>query len=277
MWTSAPSAANAWTCVSSRRRPMTSPPGGGAAPRPKRASSGPARRNDARISRASSASRSVFPTPSGSTRTSFGPTHSASAPRSARSSTIVSTSRMRGTFESWTSSVASTHAARIGSAAFLFPEARTVPDSGRPPSMTKDCIARAMLLAVFTGSRLLREVDDLELRNGSGRLEAENLGVERELRLERTDDVLGLAEPVTLSLVQEVRVRDAAFAQRAHDQLRLCGRDDTVVGSLEHEHRGRDPIGEVDRAPSLVQVGALRIWPDQRVLVLELELVRLPA
>jgi hypothetical protein len=30
------------------------------------------------------------------------------------------------------------------------PDARTVPDRGRPPSMTKDCIARAMLLAVFT-------------------------------------------------------------------------------------------------------------------------------
>ena len=49
-------------------------------------------------------------------------------------------------------SEASTHAARIGSAPFLLPDARTVPESGRPPSMTKDCIARAMLLAVFTCS-----------------------------------------------------------------------------------------------------------------------------
>ncbi len=91
------------------------------------------------------------PMPLASTRTSFGPVHSMSAPRSASSSTIVSTSRMRGTFERRTSSEASTHAARIGSAPFLFPEARTDPFSGRPPSMTKDCIARAMLLAVFTG------------------------------------------------------------------------------------------------------------------------------
>ena len=133
-----------------RSRPL---PGGGTVTRPKRASSGPASRNDARISRASSASRSVLPHAArGSTRTSFGPVHSTSAPRSASSSTIVSTSRMRGTFESCTSSDASTHAARIGSAPFLFPDARTVPESGRPPSMTKDCIARAMLLAVFTGS-----------------------------------------------------------------------------------------------------------------------------
>ena len=41
---------------------MTSPPGGGTVTRPKRARSGPARRNDARISRARSASRSVLVT-----------------------------------------------------------------------------------------------------------------------------------------------------------------------------------------------------------------------
>src|SRR5262245_615883 len=221
MWTSAPSAANAWTWVSSRRRPITSPPGGGTVTRPKRARSGPARRNDARISRASSASRSVLPMPSGSMRTSFGPTHSTSAPRSARSSTIVSTSRMRGTFVRWTSSDASVHAARIGSAPFLLPDARTVPDRGRPPSITKDCIARAMLLAVFTAPRLLREVDDPELRDVPGRLEAEHLGVERQLRLERARDVLGLPETVSLALVQEVRVRHAPLAQRPDDQLRL--------------------------------------------------------
>ena len=46
--------------MSSRRRPITSPPGGGTVTRPKRARSGPARRNEARISRASSASRSVL-------------------------------------------------------------------------------------------------------------------------------------------------------------------------------------------------------------------------
>ena len=107
-----------------------------------RESSGPARRNDARISRANSGSRSVFSTPLGFTRTSFGPVHSTSAPRSASSSTIVSTSRMRGTFESNTWSEASTVAARMGSAAFLFPAARTVPESARPPSITKDSMAR---------------------------------------------------------------------------------------------------------------------------------------
>ena len=91
-------------CVSSRRRPITSPPGGGTVARPKRASSGPASRNDARISRQSSGSSSHLCTPEASTRTSFGPVHVASAPMSTSSSTIVSTSRMRGTFSSVTGS-----------------------------------------------------------------------------------------------------------------------------------------------------------------------------
>ena len=64
------------------------------------------------------------------------PSHSTSAPTSSSSSTIVSTSRMRGTFVSVTGSEASSVAARIGSAPFLFPAARTRPVSGRPPSMT---------------------------------------------------------------------------------------------------------------------------------------------
>ena len=70
---STPSSANAWMCVSRRRRPITSPPGGGTTARPKRASSGPASRNEARISRQRSGSSSVFVMPELSTRTSFGP------------------------------------------------------------------------------------------------------------------------------------------------------------------------------------------------------------
>ena len=48
------------------------------------------------------------------------------------SSIIASTSRMRGTLSSVTGSAVSTQAARIGSAAFLFPAGRTVPESGTP-------------------------------------------------------------------------------------------------------------------------------------------------
>ena len=66
-------------------------------------------------------STSVFDTPRASIRTSFGAEPLVSAPRSSSSSTIVSTSRIRGTFASVTGSPASSVAARIGSAPFLFP------------------------------------------------------------------------------------------------------------------------------------------------------------
>src|SRR5262249_26302191 len=53
------------------------------------------------------------------------------------SSIIVSTSRMRGMFDSVTGSSVSRQAATIGSAPFLLPAARIRPVSGRPPSITK--------------------------------------------------------------------------------------------------------------------------------------------
>src|SRR5207248_7282241 len=102
----------------------------------KRASSGPASRNDARIFLQSAWSGADFDAPVASTRTSFAPVHVASAPRSTSSSSIVSTSRMRGTFESTTGPSASRHAERIGNAPFLLPAARTVPLSLRAPSIT---------------------------------------------------------------------------------------------------------------------------------------------
>src|SRR3954447_12810281 len=132
----APSSAKAWMCGSRRRRPITSPPGGGIVASPKRASSGPASRNDARILLQSRSSGADFSTAAVCTRTSFGPIHSASAPRSASSSSIVSTSRMRGMFVSVTGSFVSRHAARIGNAPFLLPAARMRPPRGCPPSMT---------------------------------------------------------------------------------------------------------------------------------------------
>ena len=106
---------------------------------PSRASSGPASRNEARIRSASASSTSCEVMLRGVRR----------APRSApstrprrrcscSSSTIVSTSRIRGTFESVTGSSVSRHAARIGSAPFLFPAARMRPPSGWPPSITND-------------------------------------------------------------------------------------------------------------------------------------------
>ena len=102
--TSAPSAANAIRWVSTRRRPITSPPGGGTSAAPKRASSGPASRIEARMRVHSSGSSLVPLTSAAHTRTVFGPCHSTSTPSAAISSIISSTSRMCGTFSRMTGS-----------------------------------------------------------------------------------------------------------------------------------------------------------------------------
>src|SRR5438552_1594498 len=131
-------------CGSRRRRPITSPPGGGTVTPPSRESNGPASRNEARIRLQSSSSSSCLMISAACTRISFAPIQSTSAPMSASSSTIVSTSRMCGTFRSVTGSVVSRQAARIGSAPFLFPATFTLPESGTPPSITKDSISASV-------------------------------------------------------------------------------------------------------------------------------------
>ena len=140
--TSAPSSSKAWMCGSSRRRPITSPPGGGTSRGRSARAAGP-RGGTTRGSGGRAPRRArVVVDGRRATRTSFGPIHAASAPRSASSSTIVSTSRMRGTFASVTGSSVSRHAARIGSAPFLFPAARTRPLSGLP-ALDDEGLARA--------------------------------------------------------------------------------------------------------------------------------------
>src|SRR5512132_2819407 len=146
--TDAPSCSSARKWVSTRRRPMTSPPGGGRVTLPNRASIGPASRIDARMRAHSAGSSGLGRTALVSTRTAFGPVQVTSAPRSARSASIVSTSRMRGMLSRSTGPSASTVAARMGSAAFLLPAGRMVPCSGRPPrtrkrgGMAKPCWGR---------------------------------------------------------------------------------------------------------------------------------------
>src|SRR5438128_945510 len=138
MVTSAPSRSRARKCVSTRRRPITSPPGGGRLTRPKRASIGPAKRIDARMRahRAGSSSRgsarAVF------TSTVFGPSQRTSAPRCASKASIVSTSRMCGTLSMRQGPSASSVAARMGRTAFLLPAGRIVPFKARPPETEKE-------------------------------------------------------------------------------------------------------------------------------------------
>ena len=69
----APIARKASRWGSRRRRPMTSPPGGGMTARPKRASSGPASRNEALIDSASSGSIATSCTPAAHSTSSLGP------------------------------------------------------------------------------------------------------------------------------------------------------------------------------------------------------------
>ena len=87
-------------CGSRRRRPITSPPGGGIVARPKRASSGPGEQErGADLAAELRVELDFVDAARRATRTSFGAGPlDASAPRSASSSSIVSTSRMRGTF-----------------------------------------------------------------------------------------------------------------------------------------------------------------------------------
>ena len=144
----APIARKASRCGSSRRRPITSPPGGGMTARPKRASSGPASRKDARIVSASSRSISSSLTPAAQRVTSLGPRHATATPIAFRISSIASTSRMRGTLRTTTSSSVRTLEARMGRAPFLLPAGTIVPDSGTPPSMTNFSMSfRRRLLA----------------------------------------------------------------------------------------------------------------------------------
>ena len=135
-WTTAPIARNASRCGSRRRRPMTSPPGGDMIAWWKRASSGPARRNDARIRSACSSGTSTSCTAAAHSATSLGPRQAISTPMAVRMLSIVSTSRIRGTLFTTTSSSVRSAAARIASAPFLLPAGVIVPDRGTPPSMT---------------------------------------------------------------------------------------------------------------------------------------------
>src|SRR5262245_175855 len=138
--TSTPSLVKPWMCGSSLRLPMTSPPGGATVAAPARTSSGPASRNEARICEQRSRSSSVLRISAAWTRTSFGPIHWTSAPRSSMSASIVSTSRIRGTLCRTTGSLVITHAARMGSTPFLLPAAVTRPWRGWPPSITNDSV-----------------------------------------------------------------------------------------------------------------------------------------
>src|SRR5689334_10884215 len=116
---------------------------------------------------------------------------------------------------------------------------------------------------------------DLEPLDVVGRREPEDLAVERELRLERADDVRRAPEPVVLAREQQIPMRDPPLPERIDDLLRLRRRNDPVLRSLEDQDRTGDPLGEVQRRTRSVQVLRAGIPAHERPRVLRLELVRL--
>ena len=125
----APSARKPAMCVSRRRWPIASPPGGGSEARPSRARSGPAKRKLVRIFAASSGEmRADFTFAATSVTASVFASRVTRTPNVFATSSIRATSSIAGTLCRTTGSDVRSAAAIIGSAAFLFPETRCVPE-----------------------------------------------------------------------------------------------------------------------------------------------------
>src|SRR6185436_15448335 len=128
------------------RAPMAQPPGNDTSALPKRASSGPSTRIEARIVRTSSYGATCSRIVPASTSTRILSSIVTLTPMRPSSSIMVVTSCRCGTLPTDTVPSASSVAARIGSAAFFAPEIRPSPSSGAPP----------WICSLSTGARFLR-------------------------------------------------------------------------------------------------------------------------
>src|SRR5688572_18981406 len=136
----------------------------------------------------------------------------------------------------------------------------------KPPTMRT--------LGPSRGGNSVKELN-LERLEVVGQGEAEDLGIERRLRLERAADVGRLAEAVAFALERQVGVRNAPLPQGSDDLFGLRLWHDMVVAALEDEQRFAETVDVVDRRALVVQREGLRIRPDQLVHVARLEFVRL--
>src|SRR5919206_134209 len=96
----------------------------------------------------------------------------------------------------------------------------------------KYLIKREILKPPFYFNLLLGSLgkrSELERGHAVGRLEAEDLRVERELRLQGAARVLRVEDPVALVRERHERARNPARPQRARDRLGVRGRDDRVA------------------------------------------------
>ena len=91
---------------------------------------------------------------------------------------------------------------------------------------------------------------------------------------ERVLDGLGTRPPVTFTLVHVGFVGRALLVEPVHHQRRLRRRNDTVVGTLEEQHRCTDLAGAGHGRPAHVVVGRFRQRSDEPVGVPGFEAVR---
>ncbi|CFN70142.1 Uncharacterised protein [Bordetella pertussis] len=132
---SAPSAASPLMCWSTGRWPIAQPPGRLTRAWPKRASSGPSTRIEARMVLTSSYGASRLSTWSACRVTVPSPARSARTPMRPSRRSVVEVSFSCGTLPSTSGSAVSRLAHRMGRAAFLAPETVTSPRRGEPPVM----------------------------------------------------------------------------------------------------------------------------------------------
>ena len=139
--TSAPISRSPSRCCSTRRIPMSSPPGLAISASPVRPTSAPNRRKEPLIRWVSSAPTSAGCTCAASSRQRLAPRRSTSTPRWRSIAAIVPMSSISGTFSSSRGWSVSRDAAITGRAAFLLPEIATSPVSGPPPVIRSRSIA----------------------------------------------------------------------------------------------------------------------------------------
>ena len=134
----APNACRPFKCWSTGRTPIAHPPGSDTRPHPNRATNGPNTMKDARIFRTKSYGASGVATVSEEMRTarSSSGSQSARAPKARSISSILSTSRTRGTLRKTDSPRASNADVINASVAFFDPATRTSPDKREPPRTT---------------------------------------------------------------------------------------------------------------------------------------------
>src|SRR3990170_7700267 len=120
------------------------------------------------------------------------------------------------------------------------------------------------------GATQILDRDRLDLIRGD---KPKDPGVEVELGLQRASDGCDPAEAVLLALKGDVGDGNALRPQGLHYHLRLIRRYNPVLQSLEEDDRDFDPIRKLKWRAGPVQVRPFRVWADQGVVVLRLELV----